>query len=84
MNLNPKSYLITFLLTVFLGPLGLLYSSIAGGLILLIIALSTFFTVFMPILCWLLSIPLGLYATYRHNKGLGTLLEPPSQHSASE
>ena len=75
MSVSPKSYWASFFLTLFLGPLGLLYSSIAGGLILLIVAIVTALTVFVPIICWVISIPLGLYTTYRHNKGVGNFLD---------
>ena len=38
-DLNPKSRLTSFLLTLFFGPLGLFYSSLAGAIALLVIGL---------------------------------------------
>ena len=42
---NQKSVLAAFLLTFFFGPLGLLYASIMGGIIMIVIsAIVAFFT----------------------------------------
>ena len=38
-QVQEKSLLAAFLLTLFLGPLGMLYSTIAGGLIMLVVYL---------------------------------------------
>ena len=48
---NQKSVLAAFLLTFFFGPLGLLYASILGGIIMLIIsAIVAFFTLGMGLI----------------------------------
>lgn len=73
MSLTPKSRTTSFLLTLFLGPLGLFYSSVAGGLALLIIAIVSIPTVIGPAICWILAIAIGDHCTRRHNQGLENL-----------
>lgn len=68
--MNKKSQLASFLLTFFLGPLGLLYSSVAGGIILFIIALVSWPTFVGPVLCWILAIVVGAFCTAKHNAGV--------------
>lgn len=70
MNLNKKSRLASLLLTVLLGPLGLMYSSVVGGFILLVIAILTIPTVFGPLICWGLAVIIGDGATHKHNKSV--------------
>jgi hypothetical protein len=70
MNLNKKSRLVSLFLTLLLGPLGLMYSSVIGGLILLVIAIFTIPTVFGPLICWFLAVVIGDSATHKHNKGI--------------
>ena len=67
MNLNLKSELVSFLLTFFFGPVGLFYSSFAGGVALLLLTAATFPTVIGPIICWFLSIVIGMHCTSNHN-----------------
>ena len=73
MNINEKSRGVSFLLTLLLGPLGLLYSSVAGGIILIIVAIISAPTIIGPIACWLLAIAIGDHATHKHNKGVREL-----------
>lgn len=68
MNITEKSRGTSFLLTLLFGPLGLLYSSIAGGLILTVIALASAVTIVGPIICWVLAILIGDHLTHKHNK----------------
>lgn len=70
MNLMPKSRGLSFLLTLFLGPLGVLYSSIAGGLILIVIAVVSASTIVGPVICWLLAIGIGDHCVVKHNKNI--------------
>lgn len=70
MNLSEKSRAVSFLLTLLLGPLGLLYSSIAGGIILIIVAVVSAPTIIGPIVCWLLAILIGDHCTHKHNKSI--------------
>nr|WP_319381271.1 hypothetical protein [Thiomicrorhabdus sp.] len=65
---HSKSQLIGFVLTFLLGPLGLFYSSWVAALILCVIAFSTAFTIFIPVICWLLSILVGFFAVNKHNE----------------
>ena len=74
---NPKkSYVLQFILTVFLGPLGLLYSRPAGAIILIIIAVMIFFysaTFYgrslngLYLIIWIISIIGGLTGVKAHN-----------------
>ncbi|MTI12061.1 hypothetical protein [Sansalvadorimonas verongulae] len=70
MNLNQKSRSLSFFLTFFLGPLGLLYSHIVGAIILIVIAIVTAPSIIGPIICWVLSIAIGDHCTHKHNKAL--------------
>ena len=73
MNLNPKSRLASFLLTLFFGPLGLFYSSAVGALVLMIVAFVTFTSVIGPIVCWLLAIGIGDHCTVKHNQNIDNI-----------
>ena len=66
-EVHSKSKMDVFLLTLFLGPLGLLYASWIGALILGALAILTASTILGPILCWLLSIPVGIEAVNNYN-----------------
>lgn len=73
-SFTKKSYVLALILTVLLGPLGLLYASAVGGIILIVLAVVTFPTVIGPIAAWALAVLVGLFAVYRHNKGIDTAL----------
>jgi hypothetical protein len=73
MNLNEKSRLVSFVLTLIFGPLGLFYSSLAGGLVLLIVAVITAASIIGPIICWVLAIAIGDHCTYKHNKNIAEI-----------
>ncbi|PTC02020.1 hypothetical protein C9980_25320 [Vibrio mediterranei] len=73
MNLNEKSRLVSFVLTLIFGPLGLFYSSLAGGLVLLIVAVITAGSIIGPIICWILAIAIGDHCTYKHNKNIAEI-----------
>lgn len=75
MNLNPKSRLVSFLLTLLFGPLGLAYSSIAGALVLAVVAVATAASIVGPIVCWVLAIAIGDHCTYKHNKNIENIKE---------
>ena len=65
---NSKSRSTSLLLTLLLGPLGLLYASVVAGVILLIVAIVTFPTAVGPVIAWVISVFVGDSATVRHNK----------------
>tara|TARA_Y100001956_G_scaffold57128_1_gene56144 strand:- start:129 stop:374 length:246 start_codon:yes stop_codon:yes gene_type:complete len=75
MNLNPKSRLVSFLLTLFFGPLGLFYSSVAGAFVLVIVAVATAASVIGPVVCWVLAIAIGDHCTHKHNKNIDNIKE---------
>jgi hypothetical protein len=70
MNLVRKSRLNSFFLTLFFGPLGLLYSHVVGAIILLAVAILTAPTIIGPVLCWVVAIFLGDSATVKHNQAV--------------
>jgi ABC-type transport system involved in multi-copper enzyme maturation permease subunit len=70
MNINKKSRVTSLILTLLLGPLGLLYSSVFGGIVLLLIAILSAPTLIGPFVCWFLAIIIGDSATHKHNKGV--------------
>lgn len=63
-----KSRIVSFILTVLIGPLGLMYSSVLWGAVLLIIAILGATTIVLPVGVWVLSILLGDSFTYNHNQ----------------
>ena len=65
--------LYAFILTLLFGPLGLLYSSVIGALLLTIIAFVSFATVVGPVVCWILAVVIGDHCTYKHNKNVENL-----------
>lgn len=73
-----KSMVVALLLTFFFGPLGLLYSSMLGGLLLSVIELGfllltvlTFgLTVHLLTIPWIASMIWAAIAVYRRNTGL--------------
>jgi hypothetical protein len=70
MNIEKKSRVTSFILTLLLGPLGLLYSSVVAGIILIVLALFSAPTLIGPVVCWILSICIGDQCTYNHNKNV--------------
>lgn len=65
---NSKSRVISLILTILFGPLGLLYSSIIGGVILLVVAIFTSATIVVPLICWIIAILIGDSAVVSYNK----------------
>ncbi|MCG6308974.1 hypothetical protein K6U49_10300 [Vibrio alginolyticus] len=82
MNLNEKSRLTSFLLTLFFGPLGLFYSSLAGGIVLLVVAVLSAGTIIGPVICWVLAIAIGDHCTYKHNKNIIEIKNLVSKNNA--
>lgn len=70
MNLNKKSRTASLALTILLGPIGLLYSSVVGGLVLLVGAIVTLPTIIGPMACWVVAIAIGDHCTHKHNKSV--------------
>jgi len=68
-NANKKSLVASILLTLFFGPLGLLYSSVSGGIIMIIV--TVLISIFTLGLGLLISFPIciiwGIIATNAHN-----------------
>jgi hypothetical protein len=63
-----KSVLGSFLLCLFFGPLGLLYTGIAGGIIWTVIAIGLSWTIIVPFLVWGFAMIWGPLAAVRHNR----------------
>jgi len=84
MNLTKKSRGVSFLLTMFFGPLGLLYSSVTLGMVFLILAILTAGTVIIPLLIWVLAICFGDHYVVRHNESIDTLLALIGSNSANK
>lgn len=62
-----KNRLIAVILAILFGPIGLLYASPVGAIILTIIAIASAPTVIGPAACWIFSIALADHAAHRHN-----------------
>lgn len=75
-NVQEKSLLVAFLLTLFLGPLGMLYSTIIGGLIMIavylviiglsVVTLGMATVLFLP--AWIICIAWGMIAAKIRNR----------------
>jgi hypothetical protein len=65
-----KSVAVTLLFCIFLGPVGLLYSSVTGGIVMLILVLISIRAKLLGLLVaiWLLSCVWGVAATNQYNK----------------
>jgi len=65
-----KSQIVQFLLCLFLGPLGLFYSSLAAALfwLVLIIGVGSFTYGVGAIILWPFIILTGMLTVYRHNR----------------
>lgn len=65
-----KSLIIQLILTVFLGPLGLFYSSVAAALsfLALLLLLGVISGGLVFVLSWPLAILIGFITVYRHNR----------------
>ena len=77
MSCNQKSRMISFILTFFLGPLGLFYSSVGGALVLSFATVASIINgshldetvvVGSIITYWVLAMVMGYIATQMHNK----------------
>jgi hypothetical protein len=68
MELKKKSRMTSLVLTLLLGPLGLFYSTLWGGIIMTFLLIATWPTVLGPVVICILSIGMGDYCTCRHNK----------------
>lgn len=70
MNLVKKSRLVSLVLTALLGPIGLLYSSIAGALCIAILMVLTLHTLIVPVFLWFVCVIVGDSETHRHNRSV--------------
>lgn len=74
-NAAKKSLVASILLTLFFGPMGLFYSSVSGGIIMIIV--SILLSIFTLGLGLLVSFPIciiwGIIATNAHNEKLSNL-----------
>lgn len=69
-HLPLKSVAVALLFSVFLGPVGVLYSSMTGGIVMILLGLFVLHAKLAgPILLvWLISCVWGVAATNRYNK----------------
>lgn len=69
-----KSQIVQFFLNLFLGPLGLFYSSLAGALfwLVLVIVVGGFTWGVGALFLWPFIILTGMFTVYRHNRGVRT------------
>ena len=74
MNVTEKSRTASLLLTILLGPLGALYGSLVGGVILIALAIISAPTVIGPVVCWIIAIFVSDSGVVKHNEGVKRLL----------
>jgi len=79
-NVQEKSLVVAFILTLIFGPLGMLYSTIAGGIIMIVvylvilgltvITLGMASALFIP--AWIICIVWGVIAAKNRNRTIAT------------
>ena len=67
-----RSPLIAFLLAALLGPLGFTYTNLIGGLLSIILAVATLWTIFVPIIIWILCALFAPLIVMSYNKSVRT------------
>lgn len=67
---QPKSAVVAFILTFLFGPLGLLYVSAVGGLVLILAGIMSFFILPLigGIIVWIISIIWGVVGAMNSKK----------------
>lgn len=79
-NIQEKSLIVAFFLTLIFGPLGMLYSTIAGGIIMIVaylvilgltvVTLGMASVLFLP--AWIICIVWGVIAAKNRNRMIAT------------
>lgn len=79
-NVQEKSLIVAFILTLIFGPLGMLYSTIAGGIIMIVgylvilgltvVTLGMASALFIP--AWIICIVWGVVAAKNRNRMIAT------------
>jgi ABC-type phosphate transport system permease subunit len=69
---NTKSVALSLVLTFFLGPLGMLYSTIWGAIVMIVLSVPVFILTLGhgAFLIWPVSMIWGAWATHRYNQRL--------------
>ncbi len=70
---NRKSTFLALVLTILLGPLGLMYVSVVGGAVFLILAILLGFP--LVLLVWVLTVLFAPFLTMAHNRKMHTYAE---------
>jgi hypothetical protein len=67
---KPKSTVLAFILTFLFGPLGLLYVSVVGGLVMMLAGIIAFFLLPLigPIIIWIISMVWGVVGALHSRK----------------
>lgn len=68
MKVHGKSRGVSFALTLFIGPFGLLYTSGKWGAAMIALAILTIPTYVGPAIVWIISICLGDHLAHGHNE----------------
>ena len=68
----PKSVGVAILLTIFFGPLGMLYSTVPGAFVMMLVSFVLFFLTagFSVLITWRICIIWGALAADSYNRGL--------------
>lgn len=69
-NEHKKYHGSSLVLTIFFGPLGVLYSSVFGGVLLTLVALLLSWTIIVPVGIWIASPLVGASCVADHNRKL--------------
>ena len=69
-NAHKKRHADSLILTIFFGPLGVMYSSLGGGVFLTFAALLLSWTIIVPVGIWIASPLVGASCVADHNRKL--------------
>ena len=67
-----RSPLTAFILAALLGPLGFTYTNLIGGLLAIILAVATLWTIFVPVIIWILCALFAPLIVMSYNKSVRT------------
>ena len=63
-----KNLVTAWVLALFFGPLGLMWVNLFYGIILTVVAVIGYSTIFVPVICWILAMFDAPFAASKHNQ----------------
>ncbi|MGM0562807.1 MAG: hypothetical protein ACQES2_00615 [Pseudomonadota bacterium] len=84
MDISKKSRNVSFLLTLLLGPLGLLYVSPVWAILMIILAIVLLPTVVGTVAVWIFSIAIGDHLAHKKNQNIDKFMAAMQQGQAEK